>query len=199
MYTSDDKATETLIAGQITPPEIDNDQEDEDLRSLMSIYESSSINILGKMNTSEFYNVYNVLKNDIMMMSDHLKHVFISKYLDKMSVLYEFEFSMTPTYGTRDKIEMMFRFIEFVEYDHITFLAYVWKYLDPIENVKIDKYVKENEETIIEEITNQTNLLVTLTENVSEFLRTYNKEGLLEWFANRSKRSKYDIFSKNLE
>lgn len=114
-YDSDDKATEALVAGQITPPEIDNYQEDEDFRSLMSIYESSSISIIGKMDTSDFYEVYNVLKNDIMAMSDHLRHVFIDKYLEQMVKIYEFEFQFTPTYGTKDKIENMFKFIEFVE------------------------------------------------------------------------------------
>jgi len=93
----------------------------------------------------------------------------------------------------------MFEFIEFVEYDNLTFLKYVWKYLDDIITVDIDKYVQENSQIIVDEITNQANLLVTLTENVSEFLRTYNKESILEWFSNRSKRNKINIYSENLE
>lgn len=197
-YTSSDKALEVLIAGQITPQELDNYEEDEDIRSLLAIYESSSIDIIGKMNTEDFYSVYNVLKGDIMMVSDALKRDFISKYLDEMSEVYEFEFAIKPKYDTSQTIEQMFKFIEFVEYDNITFLSYVWSYLDPIERVNIPKYVKENEKTIIEEITNQIDLMVTLTENVSDFLRTYNKEGLIEWFINRSEKNKYEIFSRNM-
>ncbi len=72
------------------------------------------------------------------------------------------------------------------------------EYLDEILTVNIREYVQENSKTIIDEITNQANLLVTLTENVSEFLRTYNKEGILEWFIDRSERKKYEIYSENL-
>jgi hypothetical protein len=116
-YTSDDKALEALIAGQITPPEIDNDEVDQDRRAVLSFYESSSINILGKMNTDEFRNVYMVLKHDILERSDELKRIFLEKYLDQMSGVYGFEFPTQPEYDTRDTILKMFKFIEFVEFD----------------------------------------------------------------------------------
>jgi hypothetical protein len=66
-------------------------------------------------------------------------------------------------------------------------------------DVNISEYVQKNWKSVIEEITNQSNLLTTINENVSEFLRTYNKEGILEWFIDRSKRKKFDIFAENLE
>jgi hypothetical protein len=195
---SDGKAAEILIAGFVTPPEINNYQEDEDFRALMAIYESSSFSILDEMNTEDFYNVYNTLKSDIFNMDATLNTIFIDKYLDEMVDVYEYEFSSKPIYDTNVGIREMYKFIEFVEYDNITFLKYVWKYLDDILEVNIRDYTFKHSDEIVEEITTQANLLVTLTENVSEFLRTYNKDSLLEWFIDRSERIKYEIYVENL-
>lgn len=194
-----EKSIEILTGGTITPPEMDNYEEDEDRRLVQAIYESSSYDIIDSMNTADFKDTYLVLKADIRERDLKLQRVFLDIYLDKMSELYEFEFPTNKHMTSKNEIENMFRFVEFVEYDNLTFLKYVWKYLDEILEVDIRKYVYRNEKTIIEEITNQANLLSTLTENVSEFLRTYNKEGLLEWFIDRSERIKYDIYAENLD
>jgi hypothetical protein len=116
-----------------------------------------------------------------------------------MYEVYEFQFLQNPKFEDDDSVEQMFKFIEFVEFDNLHFLKYVWRYLDDIMDVNIPEYVHKNWKSVIEEITNQSNLLTTINENVSEFLRTYNKEGILEWFIDRSKRKKFDIFSENLE
>jgi hypothetical protein len=199
-----EQSVEILIGGSTTPPEMDNYSEDEDMRTLISIYESSSYDILEQMNKESFYDTYNVLKTDITNLSEYeglevLVKVFIDKYLDRMLEIYEFEFSPVPVYDTVSAIDKMFKFIEFVEFDNINFLKYVWGYLDNILSVNIENYVRDNEEVIIEEITNQVNLLQSLNENISEFLRTYDKEGLLNWFINRSKRYKFEIYSENVE
>lgn len=196
---NDDKALEALISGQITPPEMDNYGEDEDQRALLSIYESGSIAILEEVGEEDFYYVYTNLKSDITDMPLPLQSRFIIKYLEKMEDRYEYIFEPKPKNFTELSIEDMFSFIEFVEYDNIHFVSYVWKYLDDIITVDIEKYVIDNGDTIVEEITNQSNLMVTLTENISQFLRTYNKDGLLEWFVNHSMRNKLQIFSNNLD
>ena len=193
-----DKSVEILIAGFTTPEEMDNYQEDEDRRGKFAIYESSTYDILDSMNKETFYDTYSVLKSDILSMSDTMQIIFIDKYLDKMEEEYEFAFFPKIVYDTNMRIFEMFKFIEFVEYDNLTLLSYVWKYLDDIMKVNIDEYVRKNYKTVIDEITNQANLLTTITENVSVFLRTYDKEGILDWFIDRSKRKKFDIFAENL-
>ncbi len=45
-----EQSVEILIAGLVTLDEMDNYAEDEDLRALMAIYESSSYDILDSMN-----------------------------------------------------------------------------------------------------------------------------------------------------
>jgi hypothetical protein len=193
-----DKSVEILVAGVITPEEIDNYQEDEDRRALFAIYESSTFDILDSMNKETFYDTYSVLKSDILSMPYTIQKIFIDKYLDKMGEVYEFEFSPKLVYDTDMAIREMFTFIEFVEYNSLTVLTYVWKYLDDIMKVDIDKYVRKNSKIVIDEITNQANLLTTITENDSEFLRTYDKEGIIEWFIDRSKRNKFNIFAENV-
>ena len=194
-----EKSDEILVGNAITPPEMDNYEEDEDRRQLRAIYESSSYDILDQMNKDTFKDTYEILKKDITDFPLKEQKIFLERYLDKMVEIYEYEFPENPVYDSESTISKMFEFVEFVEFDNLMFLKYVWRYLDDILSVKIEDYVFVNGETIIEEITNQANLLTTLNENVSEFLRTYNKEGILEWFSNRSERMKYDIYAENLE
>ena len=194
-----EKSVEILLGQLDTPQEMDNYEETIDLRYLMAFYESSTQDILDHMNTDMFRYVYNILKNDILDRSVTLHKIFIDKYLEKMVDVYEYEFAKNPVYDTDEKIEKFFKFIEFVEYDNVYFLKNVWKYLDDILSVKIRSYVQKNDKIIVDEITNQAELMTTLTENTSEFLRTYNKEGLLEWFIDRSERNKYEIYAENLE
>jgi len=195
----DSKGNEILFSMVDSPPEMDNYQEEQEKRKLWAIYESSTITILEEMNKEDFGNTYNILKADIRTMPYKLQKIFIDKYMDQMVEVYDYEFPSKLVYSADDQIHLMFKFIEFVEFDNVTFLKYVWQYQDDILSVDIRKYVQENSETVLNEITHQANLLVTLTENTSEFLRTYNKEGILEWFINRSQRSKYEIFAENLD
>ncbi len=194
-----EKSEEILVGNSITPPEMDNYEEDEDRRQLRAIYESSSYDILDQMNKDTFRGTYKILKSDITQFPLKDQKIFLDRYLEKMVEVYEYEFPQNPVYDSEQAIDRMFEFVEFVEFDNLMFLKYVWRYLDDILSVKIEDYVFVNGETIIEEVTNQANILTTLNENVSEFLRTYNKEGILEWFADRSERIKYDIYAENLE
>jgi hypothetical protein len=195
----DEKANEILYGGIDMPPEMDNYPEEQDKRQLWAIYESSTYAILEHMNKEEFKDTYNILKTDITSMPDEYQKVFIDKYMDKMAEIYEYEFPSKRIYGRPEEIRDMFKFIEFVEFDNLSFFKYVWKYQDDILSVDIRKYVQENEKAIMDEMVQQSNLLITLTENTSEFLRTYNKEGILEWFINRSERNKYEIYAENLD
>lgn len=194
-----EKSDEILVGNSITPPEMDNYEEDEDRRQLRAIYESSSYDILDQMNKETFKDTYQILKKDITDFPLKEQKIFLEQYLDKMVEIYEYEFPENPVYDSESTISKMFEFVEFVEFDNLTFLKYVWRYLDDILSVKIADYVFVNGDSIIEEITNQANILTSLNENVSEFLRTYNKEGILEWFVDRSERIKYDIYAENLE
>lgn len=191
-------SNEILFGESMTPPEMDNYTEDEDKRTLRAIYESSSLDILEQMNLDTFRNTYKILIDDITSRSLKKQKIFIDRYLDKMFEVYEFEFEKNLIYKTQTEIDNMFKFIEFVEFNNLSFLKYVWRYLDDILSVNIRTYVISESDSIIKEITHQSNIL-DLTENVSEFLRTYNKEGILEWFKNRSERQKYEIYSENLE
>lgn len=195
----DDKANEILFSMVDSPPEMDNYPEEQEKQQMWAIYESSTVAILEQMNKADFGNTYNILKTDIRSASYKLQKIFLDKYMDQMVEVYDYEFPSKRVYSADDQIHLMFEFVEFVEFDNVTFLKYVWQYQDDILSVDIRKYVQENSETVLNEITHQANLLVTLTENTSEFLRTYNKEGILEWFINRSERSKYEIFAENLD
>jgi hypothetical protein len=155
----DEKANEILYGGIDMPPEMDNYPEEQDKRQLWAIYESSTYAILEHMNKEEFKDTYNILKTDITSMPDEYQKVFIDKYMDKMAEIYEYEFPSKRIYGRPEEIRDMFKFIEFVEFDNLSFFKYVWKYQDDILSVDIRKYVQENEKAIMDEMVQQSTLL----------------------------------------
>ena len=90
-------------------------------------------------------------------------------------------------------------FIEFLEYDNIMFLSFVWEMLKvDIMKVDIETICNSKQNIIINEVEEQ---LEThdQAELISLFLRTYYKENFIKWFIRQSERSKAFIKLEILE
>jgi hypothetical protein len=116
-----------------------------------------------------------------------------------MSEKYNFEFSINFDPVNQDDINELYKFIEFVEYDHEKIITNTWKLLNlndsekyklPIENL-CQKYL----EKIIHEV-NEYAEDQNYSELILDFLRTYNKEDFMEWFCEKSKDLKTSILIK---
>lgn len=88
------------------------------------------------------------------------------------------------TEDTSDVISL----IKFLEYDNEEFITNVWKYLKPETNLfQFENYCEQNGNKIISEIEEQSDTR-SYPKLISDFLRTYNKDDMIEWFCEQSKR-----------
>lgn len=185
-----DIGEKVLLGNSIPLPEEDLDE------ALMREHESAFdalesywyISILNSINMSDFKSSYlstiNNIKEDTSLES---QIQFCDYILRKIIDEYDFEFPEKPIVKTREDVLDIYKFLEFVEYDHENFLVSVWK------NIKIDlaskrlsQLCQENMDLIVSEIDEQSTLQ-TYSEFVSIFLRTYLKDELFKWFCQKTK------------
>jgi len=78
--------------------------------------------------------------------------------------------------------------IKFLEYDNEEFIVNVWKYLKPETNsFQFKNYCEQNGNKIILEIEEQSDTR-SYPKLIANFLRTYNKDDMIEWFCEQSER-----------
>ena len=190
-----EKSQELLLGGSVEPPDrLDQDEDriGDDLNNL-AIYDSSVADILDNIGHVDFKFIYSDLISDIKNQTFNKKRNFAQNLLEKVSEVYDFEFPYIIEADTDFQIEQILLFIEFIEFDHIRFLSYVWKFLKQ-DLIKIDiwNYCQNNEMKIIKETEEQleTHPQIKL---ISIFLRTYYKAKFIEWFATNSEQSKVEI------
>ena len=107
--------------------------------------------------------------------------------------VYDYEFPEKLDITDEVDIQNFMKFLEFLEYDNIDFLSNIWRFLEA-DLLKIDirdfvfaignKIIKETEELLPSRDD---------PEMIAIFLRTYYKEGFLNWFVKNTEQSKIDI------
>jgi len=197
-----DYGEKILLGNSIPLPEVDVDENKSDelapeeaLRGYW--YET----ILSKIGKKDFKANYLTVIDDIKNNSpiDEQKR-FCFAILEKIIYVYEYEFPLNLDFDNLNQIYSLYEFLEFLEYDNEQFICNVWKFLnftnstyDTIENFCINNINK-----IVKEIEEQINLGF-YPEKISGFLRTYNKERLIEWFCRESCKVESQIKLNYLE
>jgi len=193
-----DAANEVLIAGTLGYPEMDDQEEIDELTDI-GIFNYAKINIIDVLGTPEFKNTYLNLIDDINLFSFEYRRIFCQKLLEKVFEVYDFQFSEKIDLTSDYDLDSFLKFIEFIEYDNVDFLSLIWEMMKAdIMKIDIEVMCKENENKIIKEIeehieTNDQPRMIAL------FLRTYYKERFIEWFIRESEKSKVEIKLKILE
>jgi hypothetical protein len=159
----------------------------------LGIYNYASINIQDTIGEPEFKYNYLILISDIKAQPFDQKRVFCQKILDKIFEVYDFEFPETIDITTDEDIDKVFEFVEFLEYDNILFLSFIWEMLK-VDIMKVDiKLICESKENIIIHEVEEQLQTHHQSELVTLFLRTYYKSKFIEWFTRESERSKVEI------
>jgi hypothetical protein len=191
-------AYEALILGIDEYYEYD-DSEDMDIQEEVGIFNFARISIEDDLATNDFKNTYLNLIPDIKDKSFELKRIFCQKMLDKIFEIYDFQFPTAQDIATDADMARVLEFIQFLEYDNVLFLSFVWEMLKvDITKVDIEVMCKRKENIIINEVEEQVETHYQ-SELISIFLRTYYKEKFIEWFILQSKRSKAFIKLEILE
>jgi len=188
-----DKSQEILLGDSIEPPEFDSDERQLEFRDEKAEYESNVIDILDHVGNLDFKFVYLDFIPAIKRQTFNRKRRFVQKLLEKIAEVYDFEFAYEPELDTDYELDEMLLFVEFLEFNNIRFLSYVWGFLkQDLIRIDIWDYCKKNDMRIIRETEEQ---LDTHPQPkwISKFLRTYYKEKFIDWFATNSEQSKVEI------
>jgi hypothetical protein len=101
---------------------------------------------------------------------------------------YDFIFPETVKVENSEDTKEVLEFIKFLEYNNEEFITNVWKYLKPETiSFQFKKYCEQNGNKIISEIEEQSDTR-SYPKLISDFLRTYNKDDMIEWFCEQSER-----------
>jgi len=106
--------------------------------------------------------------------------------MNQIKQVYDFVPSRKYPAINHEEIYEIYKFIEFIEYDHQDFIVEVWSFLNPETNsLQVEKYCEQNKHKIISEIEEQlkSQFFPWL---ITDFLRTNNKENLIQWFCEKS-------------
>ena len=207
-----DPYNEVLLGESIPLPEEDSDTNRDDVNFQYHIYtegienqedalrEYRFITVLNNIKTLEFkqnyLSVINNIKTDYTLREQIL---FCDRILEKVEEKYNFVFPQNKEIFNLEDINDVYTFLEFLEFDCESFIVNVWRFLDTnLKGIDIERYCTDNIKRIIQEIERQTETCI-LSELIIQFLRTYNKEGIIQWFSEMTNRLKSLVILKFIE
>jgi hypothetical protein len=151
--------------------------------ALKEFYYTTIINNVGK---SDFRENYLSVIQFAQQYSLKSQQVLVNSILEQIQEVYEFIPSQNFDPYNYDEINEVYKFIEFLEYDHEDFIVEVWSFLKPETNsLQLEKYCEQNKYKIIFEVEEQLDSRF-FPWLIADFLRTNNKENLIEWFCEKS-------------
>ena len=182
----EDDAIKTLIASSEPLPEMEDEYDGQDELIQNSEMQSSFINIISSIGKEEFEYVYFSLINEIKLYDIKDQISFCEKILEKIKEVYNFEFLTNIEIIDNYDVNNVYDFIEFLEFKNIDFLVNLLTGIvldirrDPVRMI-FDKNWLEIESRILKENLSQ---LITL------FLRTNNREDLLDFLTSKATKNK---------
>lgn len=189
-----ERSQETLLSIMAEPPETDSDEFEIEERLDKAIYESSKIDIIDHIRHEDFKYVWLNSKEDIQITSIKQQAIFAEQVLDKITEMYDFTFPTKISLESQYDLDDFYEFLEFLEYNNIKFLSYVWKILNPENFLKLDikGFCKTNSKKIIKEVEEQLDIhpqskLITI------FLSSFYKDAFIDWFIKETKSNLINI------
>lgn len=145
--------------------------------------------ITGSINQEDFKENYLSVIDSIKKEYDSEKQKMLCiAILHSIEEKYDYEPLENVELNTDDDIIDVLKFLEFLEYDHEEFILDVWGFLKPETNsFQVENYCEQNKDKIISEIEEQLDTK-SYPKLIADFLRTYKKDDMIQWFCNRSNR-----------
>jgi len=190
MYKDED--LKVLLGNSIEEPEVDYDDEIVESQTGYPVEESAlkqfyDVSVTDYMGTKEFKDNYLSVKSKIRMMSTEDQQLLANSIVDRLDEKYDFELFLNYTPYSQGDINELYYLIEFIEYDHEKFITNIWKYLNvDLNSIQLEKFCEQNDTKIFSEIEDQLQSHY-YPELIAIFLRTYNKDKLIEWFCEKTR------------
>ena len=168
----------TLLGQTIELPELE-EQDDYDVAEGASI-DYDILEVLNSIGTEESKSIIQLLLPDIRQYPHDKQVDFCRQILEKAKEQYDYEFPENISIENQDDIDDVYNFLKFLEFNHIDFLASVWRILGAdLRNDDLQKFCEENDSFVIETIEHESD-----SQNIrglsSIFLRTYNKADMID-------------------
>jgi len=188
-----------VLAGSSLPLPEDDDPNQNNLNYEASI-EYDGMEVVSAIGTSEFKEIYMLFINGLKQMAIVDQRRLCLDILEKVKEVYEYEFLPHPELEHQLNMNNVYDLIKFLNYDYTDFFGDVWMYQRGInlKTINVESYCKRNSDLIITEVEDQLNSR-DLSEMVSLFLRTYNKDNLIEWFIEATEKQKMLIYLRIME
>ena len=191
-----DPSERALLGGSIPIIGIE-DEEDQIKVEEISLINYSMLSVIETIGKSNFQPVYLVEINSIKLESISWQREFCKRIIERIVEVYRFE-TLSLSLDDKTDINNIYSFLEFLEFNSLDFISDIWVFFDfDLRKIDIPSVCNTEANRIISEIEEQINLHV-LSEMTEEFLRTYNKEDLIKWFAFHSEKLKIEITLKIL-
>jgi len=197
LYSMNDKI---LLGNSIPLPEQDLDEDlinSDAFDGYEALQEYWFVTVINSINIPLFKHNYQSVINDIKLDISIEEQIDLCSYiLMKIIDEYDFEFPQKPVVKTKDDVQDIYKFLEFIEYDNENLLVNVWRNIKvDLASKRLSESCEENMNSIVSEIDDQSTLQ-TYSELVSIFLRTYLKEDLFKWFCKQTKSQETTITAR---
>ena len=195
--SSTEIADKFLIANSTRHFEMD----DEEMKSIeeRTSNQYNGLLIIESIGTDEFKSIYLNFINAIKKLSISTQQTLCIQILDKIEEVYDWTFPFNFTFDNQRQINRLYNFLQFIEYDHISFLTKLWFYLNvDLKHIDIEKYCLENINKVMIEI-DEIAEISGLSEMITIFIRTYDKRKMIKFISGNSVKNKSMIILNLLE
>ena len=190
----EDRAQKILLGNSLELPEMDLDDamvkseygRPVEEAALKEFYFITVTDNIGKEDFKENYlSAINIIRTDYDV---EKQQMLCDSILKQIKEVYDYLPPENVDYNSENEVLDILEFIQFIEYDHEDFIVGIWEFLKPETNLKsFENYCEQNGNKIIFEIEEQLDTKA-FPKLIADFLRTYNKDDMIQWFCDRSER-----------
>lgn len=187
-----------ILAGMSLPLPEQDDPDQNQLNDEASI-EYDGMEVVSAIGQPVFKEIYTLFINDIKQQEIVDQRRLCLDILSKVKEVYDYSFLPFPNLDTQLDMNDVYDLIKFLNFDHVEFLADIWRYLKvDLKTIAIKKFCYENSDRIVSELEEQIKSR-DLSRLVSLFLRTYIKDDLIDWFVDSTEKNRMLIYLRILE
>ena len=188
----EDRDLKVLLGNSIREPEVDYD--DAEVASELghpveeeALREYYGVTITDKIGKPDFRQHYLSVSNFVQQFQLKSQQLIANSIMNQIKEVYDYVPPVTHDVDSYEDINEVYGFIEFIEYNHEDFIVEVWSFLKPnIKSFQIENYCEQNNQKIISEI-EEVLFSLYFSRLIADFLRTYNKNDIIDWFCEKSK------------
>jgi len=188
-----DENDKILITASILQPELDP-EEGADYEDAIIRYEFAEF--VDSFGSGDFFAIYMNMINDVKDQSVENQINLVDACLEKVKEIYEFEFPEVLPRENQLDLDDIYQFLRFLEFEHVDFLAAVWKDTDKdLRKIDVGNFCNKNKIQMMDIVENQCDNFDE-SQSIYLFLRTYNRDKMIEFISDKTEQAKMMIVLK---